>query len=191
LSEYHPSQEIYGVPEYISALQSALLNENATLFRRKYYLNGSHAGFIFYAAGAGITNEDADAVRTAMRNSKGPGNFRNLFLHAPAGKPEDIKIIPISEIAAKDEFLGIKNTTRDDILAAHRTPPNLVGVVPTNPGGFGDIAKAKEAFIELEILPLSLRFLELNRWLGREAVRFQKWTPSSAANDTAGGRAAA
>lgn len=28
--------------------------------------------------------------------------------------------IPISEVAAKDEFLGIKNATRDDILALHR-----------------------------------------------------------------------
>lgn len=36
-------QEIYGTPEYISALQSAWLNESATLFRRKYYNNGSHA----------------------------------------------------------------------------------------------------------------------------------------------------
>lgn len=29
----------------VSALQSAWLNEAATLFRRKYYKNGSHAGF--------------------------------------------------------------------------------------------------------------------------------------------------
>ena len=41
------NQELYGVPEYLSAL----LNEAATLFRRRYYLNGSHAGFIMYATG--------------------------------------------------------------------------------------------------------------------------------------------
>src|SRR5699024_3600102 len=35
-------QNVYGVPDYIGALQSAWLNESATLFRRKYYLNGSH-----------------------------------------------------------------------------------------------------------------------------------------------------
>ncbi|MNU08756.1 Phage portal protein [compost metagenome] len=34
-------QEIYGLPEWLPALQSALLNESATLFRRKYYQNGS------------------------------------------------------------------------------------------------------------------------------------------------------
>jgi len=30
------------------AIPPALLNEAATLFRCKYYLNGSHAGFIMY-----------------------------------------------------------------------------------------------------------------------------------------------
>lgn len=41
-------QRIYGTPEYISALQSAWLNESATLFPcARYYNNGDHAGFYF------------------------------------------------------------------------------------------------------------------------------------------------
>lgn len=31
------------VPQYLASLQSSLLNESATLFRRRYYTNGSHA----------------------------------------------------------------------------------------------------------------------------------------------------
>lgn len=173
LSEFHPSQEVYGLPEYLSAIQAGLLNEAATLFRRKYYRNGSHAGYILYATGAGLSSTDADKIREQLRLSKGPGNFRNLFLHAPGGKEDDIKLIPISEVAAKDEFLGIKNTTRDDMLAAHRVPPNLIGVVPANAAGFGDVGKAVTAFLELEIEPLELRFLELNNWLGEEAIAFR------------------
>jgi capsid portal protein len=42
-------QVIYGVPGHLGAMQSAQLNESATLFRRRYYNNGSHAGFILYA----------------------------------------------------------------------------------------------------------------------------------------------
>lgn len=38
------NQEIYGLPGYLSAIPSILFNESATLFRRKYYINGSHAG---------------------------------------------------------------------------------------------------------------------------------------------------
>lgn len=167
------NQEIYGVPEYLAALQSAFLNENATLFRRKYYLNGSHAGFILYMTGQ-FDENDVDDVREAMKKSKGPGNFRNMLIHAPNGEKEGLKLIPISEVAAKDEFLGIKNTTRDDVLAAHRVPPQLLGIVPTNAGGFGKVSEAVDAFFELEILPLQARFLEINDWLGREAVRFRE-----------------
>lgn len=40
------NQEIYSTPKYLAAIQSVLLNESVTLFRRKYYNNGSHAEFI-------------------------------------------------------------------------------------------------------------------------------------------------
>lgn len=130
------NQEIYGVPEYLSALQSALLNEAATLFRRRYYLNGSHAGYIMYATGD-IDVNDTDALKAAMKGSKGPGNFRSMFVHAPNGKENSIKIIPIAEAAAKDEFLGIKSATQADVMAAHRVPPQLLGIVPAQGSAFG------------------------------------------------------
>ena len=166
------NQEIYGVPEYLSALQSALLNENATLFRRRYYENGSHAGYIMYATGE-FAEGDVDAMRGALKRSRGPGNFRNLFVHAPGGKENGLKLLPIAQMGASDEFMGIKNTTRDDVLAAHRVPPQLLGIVPANAGGFGDVTKATDAFFELELAPLQSVFLDLNEAIGVEAVKFR------------------
>jgi len=165
------NQEIYGVPEYLSALQSALLNEAATLFRRRYYLNGSHAGFILYATGQ-FAEGDTDKMREALKASKGPGNFRNLFVHAPDGKEHGMKILPIAEVGAKDEFLGIKNVTRDDVLAAHRVPHQLIGVVPASGTVSGKPSDAVDMFFELEILPIQARLLDLNDQLGIEAVAF-------------------
>lgn len=46
------NQEVYGLPDYLSALNATCLNDSATLFRRRYYKNGSHAGFILYLADA-------------------------------------------------------------------------------------------------------------------------------------------
>lgn len=175
LIQEHTSQEIYGLPEYLSGIQAGLLNESATLFRRRYYKNGSHAGFILYMSGADFGQKETDAIRQAMKDAKGPGNFRNLFLHIPAGKPEGVKVIPVAEVAAKDIFADIKNTTRDDLLAVHRTPPQLLGVVPNNSGGFGDVAKASDVYFENEIEPLQGRFLELNDWIGAEAVAFRPY----------------
>ena len=169
------NQEIYGTPEYISALQSAWLNESATLFRRKYYNNGSHAGFILYVNDPASDPNDITSLRTALKESKGPGNFRNLFYYSPNGKKDGIQVIPTSEIAAKDDFANIKSITRDDVLAALRIPPQLMGIVPSNAGGFGDIKSATEVFYHNEIKPLQSRLLRFNEWAGDEVIKFKDY----------------
>ncbi|KGW15904.1 phage portal protein [Burkholderia pseudomallei] len=169
------NQEVYGLPEYLSSLHSAWLNESSTLFRRKYYENGSHAGFILYMTDAAQKQDDVDNMRDALKNAKGPGNFRNVFMYAPGGKKDGIQLIPVSEVAAKDEFFNIKNVTRDDLLAAHRVPPQLLGIVPSNSGGFGTPDTAARVFGRNEIRPLQARFAELNDWLGEEVVRFDDY----------------
>lgn len=166
------NQEIYGLPEYIAALQSALLNESATLFRRKYYLNGTHAGYIMYLTDPKIDEQDVEALRKAVQSSKGVGNFKNLFMYSPNGDQSGLQLIPLSEVAAKDEFLNIKDVTRDDILAAHRVPPQLMGIVPKVTGGFGSITDAAKVFNANEIEPLQSRFYEFNRMLGTAVIKF-------------------
>lgn len=150
LREADLHQEIYGLPEWICALQSALLNEASTLFRRKHYENGSHAGLILYLTDPAQNEADIDALRGALKNAKGPGNFRNLFVYSPDGKKDGLLLIPVSEVAAKDEFSSIKNQTRDDVLASLRIPPKLMGIVPQNAGCFGSIKEATEVWVENE-----------------------------------------
>ncbi len=178
LREPDINQELYGLPEYLSALQSALLNESATIFRRRYYENGSHAGFIMYLTDNAVSNGDVDKLREQLRKSKGPGNFRNLFVHAPGGKPEGLKLIPVSEIAAKDDFSAIKNASKDDVLAAHRVPPGLLGIIPNNTGGFGNASQSLQVFYENEIVPLQGLFETFNEWAGMDIVRFAPRTSS-------------
>jgi PBSX family phage portal protein len=175
LREYDINQEIYGVPEYLSSLQAAWLNESATLFRRKYYNNGSHAGYILYLNDPQQNQDDVDNIRKAMKESKGPGNFRNLFIYSPNGKKDGVQLIPVSEVAAKDEFFNIKNVSRDDILAAHRIPPQLMGIVPSNTGGFGAVGPAAQVFARNELQPLETVFLSLNDWMGEEVVKFNDY----------------
>lgn len=176
------NQELYGLPEYLAAIPSALLNESATLFRRKYYLNGSHAGFIMYMSDPAQNQSDVDNIRNALKQAKGPGNFRNMFMYSPAGKKDGIQIIPLSEVAAKDEFLNIKNVSRDDMLAAHRVPPQMMGIIPNNTGGFGDVEKASNVFVRNELMPLQRQMLELNTWLGEEVIRFSPYNLNLSSN---------
>lgn len=169
------NQELYGLPEYLSGLNSAWLNEAATLFRRKYYQNGAHAGYILYMTDAAQSSSDIEAMRKAMRDTKGLGNFRNLFMYAPNGKKDGIQILPLSEVATKDDFFNIKNATRDDLLSVHRVPPQMMGIIPNNTGGFGDVAKASQVFVRNELTPLQERLKEVNDWIGKEVIRFKPY----------------
>jgi capsid portal protein len=93
-------------------------------------------------------------------------------MYAPGGKKDGLQLMPISEVAAKDEFFNIKNVTRDDVLAAHRVPPQLLGLVPTGTTGFGSVVPAAQVFAINELLPLEARLRELNDWMGEDIVTF-------------------
>lgn len=81
----------------------------------------------------------------------------------------------MSEVAAKDEFSSIKNISRDDLLAALRIPPQLMGIVPQNAGGFGSLREAAEVWAVNELEPLQARLAQVNEWLGEEVVSFKEF----------------
>lgn len=169
------AQEIYGLPEWLSALQSGLLSENATLFRRRYYLNGAHAGFVFYVNATLADTKTAELMQEKIGQAKGVGNFKNLFVYIPGGDKDGIKIMPIADVTAKDEFQNVKNISRDDMLAAHRTPPQIIGIIPQNNGGFGKVDEARDAFYEMEIVPVMRRMLRVNDWAGMPLLAFRDY----------------
>lgn len=169
------NQEIYGLPEYLCGVNSILLNESATLFRRKYYDNGTHVGSVFYMTDPVQNQTDIDDLKKTIEEGKGRGNFKSMFLYAPNGNKEGLQIMPLSQMAAKDEFLNVKNTSRDDELSVHRVPPQLMGLIPNNTGGFGSVTDASEVFVRNELVPLQERMRELNDWLGIEVIRFSDY----------------
>ncbi|WP_460645821.1 phage portal protein [Leclercia adecarboxylata] len=175
LQEPDINQELYGMPEYLSALNSAWLNESATLFRRKYYQNGAHAGYIMYVTDAAQSSTDVEALRKAMRDSKGLGNFKNLFFYAPNGKADGIKIVPLSEVATKDDFFNIKKVSAEDLMTAHRVPPQMMGIMPNNTGGFGDLVEASQVFVRNELAHLQTRMEEVNSWFKESIISFKKY----------------
>ena len=76
-------------------------------------------------------------------------------------------------MVAKDEFGSIKNISRDDMLAALRIPPQLMGIVPQNVGGFGSIKEAAQIWAMNALEPIQARLQQVNDWLGEEVVRFK------------------
>jgi len=173
IKEYDPIQQIYGLPQYLGGLQSMLLNEDATLFRRKYYSNGAHMGYIFLNTSAELSEDDEITLKDQITKSKGVGNFRSMFLSLPGAENESIKIIPVGDISTKDEFQRVKDITRNDVLAMHRIYPALAAVMPDNEAGFGDIEKISKVNYHNEVVPAQQVFLQLNDYLpGNKQIAF-------------------
>lgn len=156
---YDPQQHIYGLPDYIGGVHSALLNSEAVIFRRRYYHNGAHTGGILYTRDPSMTDEMEEEIEQQLRDSKGIGNFSTILVNIPGGDGDAIKFIEMGDISAKDEFANIKNISAQDILNAHRFPAGLAGIVPQNTAGLGDVEKAERIYKKSEIAPIQRRFM--------------------------------
>ena len=175
LTEPDLLQDIYGVPEFLGGTQSVLLSEDMTLFRRKYLKNGAHMGYILVTNDADIDDKMAKSIEKAVKDSKGPGNGRSMYINVGrTASKEPVQIIPVGNIGTKDDYEKIKGMTEREMLAMHRMQPGLSGVIPEVNGGFGDIVKLRDVYHDLEIEAMRDPFLELNEMIGEEVVRFSE-----------------
>lgn len=159
LRMYDPRQQIYGLPDYIGGIHSALLNSEATIFRRRYYNNGAHMGFVLYTNDPGMTTEMEDEIREKVAETRGLGNFRNLYINIPKGSPDGVKIIPVGEVSAKDEFSNIKGISAQDVFTAHRFPAGLAGIIPTNGATIPNPETARDTYRKDEVIPLQRKIM--------------------------------
>lgn len=173
--EYDVTQEIYGIPQWLSALNSIWLNEDATLFRRKYYLNGAHSGFLLYMNNPNLTPEQEEDIKKKLNSAKGLGNFKNMFVNGKGKDKEKPELIPVGQLDAKDEFSKMKNVTTGDVLAAHRIPLDLMSIVREGFSATGDLNKVDKVFYKNELRPLAEMLLELNDFAGDEVISIKDY----------------
>lgn len=51
----------------------------------------------------------------------------------------------------------------------------MMGIIPNNTGGFGDVEKASRVFVRNELIPLQERMKEINEWIGHEVIKFKAY----------------
>ncbi len=170
--EYDTVQQIYGIPDWLCSMQALLLNEEATLFRRKYYRNGCHIGYILYTTDPNLDPKTEKMLKDKIKDGKGAGNFRSLYINIPGGKEKAVQIIPVGDISQKDEFNRIKSISADDVIVGHGMQPALAGIRPEGNQSFGDIEKIVRVYVETDVKSMVQPFLDLNQQLGMEVFEF-------------------
>jgi len=167
-------EDLGGAPNDIAAMRATLesrlafsrsvtlLNQDATLFRRRYYVNGAHLGYILYTNDPKMSPGIKTALEQKFREGKGVGNFKSSYIHIPGGTEKAIQIIPIGDISQKDEFLNVKNISANDVLTAHRVPPVLMGIVPSGNSSLGDPEKYEGVYNRTEVRAVCQNFIDIN-----------------------------
>ena len=181
LREYSPFSDHYGVPPWMAALLPVALAWESNDFKRKFYQNGAHAGLAMLLTGIqGLSSTQVKAIEEKITATKGPGNFKTLFiaLKNPDAKLE-IKGVA-KESPVRDDYPEIQKSSREQVLTAHGMPPRLMSIIlDAKGGGLG----GKELNDELRLFNLSFvkptqRLLEnfLNPLLPAE-IKFRSFLP--------------
>lgn len=160
---HSPDQDIYGIPEWIGAVQSILLSEDSALFARRFYKNGAHIGNLIVTSG--MLPKEEEILKKKLEDGKGVGNFKTAHLGLPSGDiSKSIALMPIGQITDVEKS-QLRKLSKTDILSAWRIRPELAGIAPETIGGSGDLEKIMMMNYENEIIPYQQDFLELNDYL--------------------------
>ncbi|GEK13233.1 phage portal protein [Aliivibrio fischeri] len=162
---YDTRQGIYGLPDYLSGIESALLSQDATSFRRKYYKNGMHMGFILYMTDPTMTPTAEDQLAEQLKKSRGAGNFSSMLINIPGGTKDGVQLIPVGNIGSKDEFDNVKRVSSQEVMVAHRFPGEIGGILPPQGASLGDPLKYSEMYYRNEVIPLQKLIISINRKL--------------------------
>ncbi|WP_172562564.1 phage portal protein [Vibrio furnissii] len=175
LAEYDIAQEIYGLPAHISGLTSIWLGDDATLFRRQYYRNGSHAGYLLYMNEPKMSDETEKDIREKLKAKEGMA-FKNLFVNSRGKDSKAPELKPIGQVEAKDAFKEVKNETANDVLAIHRVPLELMSVKRDGFTASGDLNKIDRIYHKNELLPLADSLMELNAFVELDVIGLNDYT---------------
>ncbi|WP_050881515.1 hypothetical protein [Yersinia intermedia] len=76
----------------------------------------------------------------------------------PNGRDDYFQIVLLSEVVTKDGFFNIKKAMRDDLLSAHRVPPQV--------------------FVINELTTLQERMKEVSSWFVKDVINFRDYKSS-------------
>jgi hypothetical protein len=130
----------YGDPEYFSVEPQLMLNISVVDMAAAFFLNAALPDMAIILTGAGLTTDDrADLTSNISTTFKGTANSHKTLLLDFDNPDVKVQIEKLNAEAKQASFRELKQDNRDEVVAAHRTPPRLLGIVSAgNLGGTGE-----------------------------------------------------
>ncbi len=160
LKKYTPLSTWYGMPEWVAALEALRLDQQKKIFYSSFFGNSAVPALAVVLEGAEFDADTEKKLQIGFENMKGVDNaFRTLLMSIPF-EGASIKFEKLMADFKDMPFDKLTQATREEILAAHGTPPRLVGIVTAGSlGGEGEADAQLRNFVETKIKP-RMKYLE-------------------------------
>ena len=157
---YTPFSTWYGLPDWIAALEALRLDQQKKIFYSSFFGNFAVPSLAVVLEGAEFDAETENKLRNGFKEMKGTENaFRTLLLSVPFENAQ-VKFEKLMADFKDMPFDKLTQATREEILAAHGTPPRLVGIVTAGSlGGESEAEAQLRNFVECKIKP-RMKYLE-------------------------------
>ena len=143
IKKYTPTNGYYGVPDIIPAKTALAGDEFAARFNLDYFENKAVPRYIITVKGATLSREAEHKLLEFFQTNLRGKNHRSIYIPLPAddeANKVEFKMEAVEAGVQDSSFNKYRQTNRDEILIAHRTPISKLGL----PEGIS-LAAAKDA----------------------------------------------
>ncbi|MCK4825835.1 phage portal protein, partial [bacterium] len=174
---YFPASKYYGMPDYMPALGAMALDRNAVIFNNSFFSNGGMLGMILFMKGIELNNESRLELKNMVQgNFTGVDNAHRMAIIDGLSPDSDWKIEKVMESVRDMSFYQLRKFNRDEILAAHHVPPEMIHVAEA-----GRLGESKDGYNQMkffkifEIDPSQRRHENIWNKLFRDELGVTKW----------------
>ena len=179
----HPNTLYYGIPTWISEIQTMVADQEARRFNRERLSNDMMLDYVIIVEGGQLSEDSRAEIREhldGLRNSDGPGAWilepEDL---ADSGINVDgditIRVEPMADFSDEDmSWTEFHAQNEHTIAQAHEVPRQLLG---RNDATNSNTEEAIRSFVEETIAPAQERFAErLYRVIHQRILDVSDWT---------------
>jgi len=154
--EYDPEDDYYGIPEWLPAMATMAMDRAAVEYNTYVFDNGMMIPFAIIIEGGTLSRKARNALKNFLqKNYKGIANAGRAMVIANDDPNVKIRIEKLDTPGLRDmSFSKMRLLSRDEVIAAHRVPPRLTGIMtPGQLGGGGEVSGQLKIFQETLIKP--------------------------------------